>query len=366
MKILHILSTPRAEGTPRLVLDWLAMDCEHQQSVFCLNSTPADLSSRLKTSAHSYYESNLLAQSRLQKFPSILKNTAKVVRDLQPDLTICWSGGFSSWVLAGARLGGCKKLIAHAGNPADRGLRGDFLTRYVMWPLTLLGGRVVCCSDYVRDSMRAVPGTRKDLFVTVRNCTRVAEVAERAEHARNSRSSHRPPTVVMIATLERHKDHKTLLHAIPTVLSRIPNLQLLLAGDGTLRKELEKLANELELSAAVKFLGTRDDIPELLGNADLFVFSTTPREGLGSVLLEGLAAKLPIVASDVPACREILAGGRWGLLVPPADPQALANAIIRSLGEPLSADALNKAAKYASAFTPQQMMSDYLAIAEHI
>jgi len=170
----------------------------------------------------------------------------------------------------------------------------------------------------------------------------------------------------MIATLERHKDHKTLLHAIPTVLSRIPNLQLLLAGDGTLRKELEKLANELELSAAVKFLGTRDDIPELLGNADLFVFSTTPREGLGSVLLEGLAAKLPIVASDVPACREILAGGRWGLLVPPADPQALANAIIRSLGEPLSADALNKAAKYASAFTPQQMMSDYLAIAEHI
>jgi glycosyltransferase involved in cell wall biosynthesis len=75
------------------------------------------------------------------------------------------------------------------------------------------------------------------------------------------------------------------------------------------------------------FLGRRDDIPELLGQADLFALSTTIAEGFGIVLAEALAAGLPVLASDVPACREVLDDGRAGLLLPPADPAAWARAL---------------------------------------
>ena len=69
----------------------------------------------------------------------------------------------------------------------------------------------------------------------------------------------------------------------------------------------------------MEFLGSRRDVPALLGQSDVFVFSTTKEEGLGTVLIEALAAGLPVVASDVPACREALEGGKWGALVPAAD-----------------------------------------------
>ena len=139
-----------------------------------------------------------------------------------------------------------------------------------------------------------------------------------------------------------------------------PTARLRLVGHGSLRERLERQAAELGVAHAVEFLGTRSDVPELLAHADLFVFSTTPQEGLGSVLLEALAAELPVVSSDVPACRELLAGGKWGTLVPPADPAALAVAVGRAFGQSASVEFRRAAAGYATEFTPERMMTAYL------
>ena len=83
----------------------------------------------------------------------------------------------------------------------------------------------------------------------------------------------------------------------------------------------------------------RRDVPELVGQLDLFVFATTPDEGLGIALIEAMAAGVPVVASDVGACREVLDDGALGLLVPPRDPVALADAIERVRNEPEAAAA---------------------------
>src|SRR5207248_2428186 len=107
-----------------------------------------------------------------------------------------------------------------------------------------------------------------------------------------------------------------------------------LAGEGSLRATLQAEAHDLGCAGAVEFLGTRLDVPELLAHARLFVFSTTRQEGLGTVLFEALAVGLPVVASDVPACREALRGGEFGRLVPPGDSAALADAICHSLADP--------------------------------
>ena len=65
------------------------------------------------------------------------------------------------------------------------------------------------------------------------------------------------------------------------------------------------------------FFGSRTDIPNLLANADIFALSTTGEEGFGIVLIEAMAAGLPIIATDVSACREVLDNGNAGILVPP-------------------------------------------------
>ena len=73
---------------------------------------------------------------------------------------------------------------------------------------------------------------------------------------------------------------------------------------------------ELNLDYKKIFLDSRNNIPELLANADIFAFSTTAEEGFGIVLIEAMAAGLPIIATDVPACREVLDNGKAGILVP--------------------------------------------------
>jgi glycosyltransferase involved in cell wall biosynthesis len=357
MKILHILSTPRAEGTPNLVLDWLSTGA-HEQSVYVLNSQPADLADRFRQGAVWYGASDFFCQGKL-KFPRMAQCVWQICRELQPDVVLCWPTGFANWVCLGARLAGVKKLLVHCGNPTNRGFKADWITRYVQWPLAIFGAQCVCCSDYVRDSFCVVPLVPDHLFRTVYNCARGETVAHRAQAVRNRHNQNGAKVAIMVATLERHKDHCTLLAAVRLVLKTEPNFKLHLVGDGSLRNTLVTLSAELGVAEIVEFMGTRQDVPELLGQADLFVLSTTQQEGLGSVLIEALAAGLPVVASDVSACRELLADGRYGLLVPPANPAALAEAILVTLS--LKSTDTAAGVEYAKSFTPQKMIVEYLS-----
>jgi glycosyltransferase involved in cell wall biosynthesis len=131
----------------------------------------------------------------------------------------------------------------------------------------------------------------------------------------------------MVARLERHKDQPTLIKATRILRERNRNIWLWLIGEGGRRQELELLIAQENLTDIVELLGTRKDISVLLNRMDLFAFSTTADEGLGIALIEAMAAGVPVVASDVGACREVLDHGRLGSLVAPTDPFALANAI---------------------------------------
>ncbi len=367
MRILHLLATPRAEGTPNLVLDWLEVS-GHEQEVFVLHRTPADLTGELRRRAAWYGEDELFSGRGWRKFLRVVRRVRGVCAERRPDLVICWFLGFAQWTALGARWarGGRVALLAHSGNPPVRDRRNDWMSRIVLLPFWLLGGRVVCCSDYVRDLHRSLRGFPGLLFSTVYNCVRTAQIQARARLAREGMDHDAPeeggPVAIMVATLEAHKDHVTLLRATALVLARRPDFRLQLVGQGSLRAELEGLAAQLGLGESVRFLGAGRDVPELLGRADLFVFSTTNQEGFGTVLLEAMAAGLPIVATDCPACRELLAGGRFGSLVPPQDPAALARAVLARLAARNDWQPTD-AAGYAASFTPERMLNEYLALA---
>jgi glycosyltransferase involved in cell wall biosynthesis len=168
----------------------------------------------------------------------------------------------------------------------------------------------------------------------------------------------------MVARLEAHKDQPTLVRAADRLRRRGPDCEVWLIGEGSRRRELETLIGAQNVPDRVRLLGMRRDVPELVGQLDLFVFATTPDEGLGSALVEAMAAGVPVVASDVGACREVLDDGALGLLVPPGDPVALADAIERVRDEPAAAAARAERArrKAFEVFDAERMAAAYAEV----
>jgi sugar transferase (PEP-CTERM/EpsH1 system associated) len=133
----------------------------------------------------------------------------------------------------------------------------------------------------------------------------------------------------IVARLAPEKDHVTLLEAFRIVAAQGPS-HLVIVGGGPLESALRRRAHELGVSQAVHFLGFRSDIPQLLRALDVFVLSST-MEGVSLTLLEAMAAGLPIVATHVGGNPEVVLDNETGLLVPPENATALAQAMITLL-----------------------------------
>lgn len=141
--------------------------------------------------------------------------------------------------------------------------------------------------------------------------------------------------VATVANLRPEKGHRTLLEAARTVLARHPDVRFRLVGDGPERTALQRLAAEHGVAHAVDFLGHRDDVAELLATADIAAIPSTS-EAFPNAAVEAMATGLPIVASAVGGLLELVRDGYNGVLVPPANPTALAEALEQLLSdEPL-------------------------------
>lgn len=147
--------------------------------------------------------------------------------------------------------------------------------------------------------------------------------------------SERSPTVLMAARLLQEKGVREFVEAAAIVRGRFPQARFLLAGDsdpGNPSSIEPGVIAQWQGKGDVSFLGHRSDIRDLIWNADLAVLPSY-REGMPKSLLEAAACGLPLVASDVPGCREIVSHNVNGLLVPPRDSRLLAEAIIELLGD---------------------------------
>lgn len=136
-----------------------------------------------------------------------------------------------------------------------------------------------------------------------------------------------------VGRLETPKDYPNMLRAFANVRKTRPDALLLIAGEGPLRTEMESLIHTLGIGSAVRLLGLRRDVPDLMSAADAFVLSSS-REGLPNVLLEAHATGLPAVATDVGGNGEVLLNGTTGFLVPPRDADALAEGMLRLMALP--------------------------------
>jgi glycosyltransferase involved in cell wall biosynthesis len=235
---------------------------------------------------------------------------------------------------ASARLARVPTVHAAAGNasPTAPGARRKWAL--VLWLSALIGVPVQACSRAVERSLRELAGWLPRGSGTIANGCDAEAIARRAALARRARAAGGPLVVGMVARLDPIKDQSTLIRGFAALARELPEAELWLVGDGGEDARLRRLAAAEGVSGRVVFWGRRADIPELLGRMDVYAFSTTRAEGFGIALTEAMAAGLPVVATDVPACRELLADGAAGVLVPAGDPDALASALRPLLREP--------------------------------
>jgi glycosyltransferase involved in cell wall biosynthesis len=150
--------------------------------------------------------------------------------------------------------------------------------------------------------------------------------------------------IVCVANLRSEKDHLTLLRAMALVIRQVPTAHLLLAGATIDRSYVDLLHNEISrngLSQNVSLLGQRQDVEAMLRACDIGVLSSAS-EGLPLALMEYGMAGLPVVATRVGQCAEVLDQGRVGILVPPGAPEQLAEALLDLLYSPSRRAALGQ------------------------
>ncbi len=139
---------------------------------------------------------------------------------------------------------------------------------------------------------------------------------------------------VAVGRLEPPKDYPSLWQAFKQVVLEIPQKTVLLVvGGGFLHETLAEQAQHLGLRDHLRLLGLRPDVSEILRAADAYVMSSA-WEGMSNALLEAAATALPIVATDVGGNREVVLHGQTGYLVPPRNPDALADAMLRLMNLP--------------------------------
>lgn len=223
------------------------------------------------------------------------------------------------------------------------GVRG--LERRLHKHMTALSGNSQAVVDELIEQEGCDPEKVRLIYNGV-DTDRYANPGNRAELRNQLEIPDRAFVAIIVANLIAYKGHDDLLKALASVRDRLPEPWVLLCvgrDDGPLAK-LQALARKLGIVESIRFLGARDDVPELLAASDLGILCSH-QEGFSNAILEGMAAGLPMVVTDVGGNAEAVVNGETGLVVPPRDPAALGEAIVQIACYPSRARAMGATGK---------------------
>lgn len=250
-------------------------------------------------------------------------------------------------ILAGTRT----RLVFSSGTTisidlASRGAFERWLQKTSMGRLYPLADNVIVTSAGVADDMSAYTGLPRQKI----NVVPCPVVPGRLFTDPLPKPAHpwfqdqQIPVILGVGELGYRKDFTTMLRAFARLRARRP-CRLVILGKGKQKEELKALADQLNVAADFDLPGFQKDPYTFMAHASIFAF-TSRWEGLGFVLIEALAVGTPVVSTDCPSGpREILAGGKYGPLVPVGDSEQLARAMEETLNHPLPRKVLQQAAR---------------------
>lgn len=231
------------------------------------------------------------------------------------------------------RLARASAIISSIRNTNIGGRARDLLMRYTSWfddaviiNSQLAGEQIVRRGVVAKNRLRVIPNG-----LDVEAFHRLPEV--RGEVRSRLKLSDSTFVWLAVGRLELQKDYPNLLQAFAKVIKYKAQTHLLIAGDGLLKEELQKLTRSLGIENSVQFLGLRQDIPDLLIAADAFVLASA-WEGLPNVVMEAMAAGRAVVATKVGGTPELVVDEKTSFTVPARDSRILAEAMLRLMNVP--------------------------------
>jgi glycosyltransferase involved in cell wall biosynthesis len=205
------------------------------------------------------------------------------------------------------------------------------------WTARLHCSRIVAVSDNLRAEIADWFGVPLSRVVAIPNGIDTERFAPGSDFDRGAikraLSGGNFALITNVGRLMPQKAQVDFIKAAGIVSRSQPDARFLLVGDGPLRGDLTTQASELGIAEKVIFTGFRADMPEVLAASEIFVLSSA-WEGLPIALLEAMAARCTVVCTAVGGVPQVIEHGVTGLLVPPADPQALAQALLECLQDP--------------------------------
>jgi len=323
---LHVLYSLRAEGCPRLALGLLTEELKQtgrRGAVAVCRETPADLLPEFNQLGIPLFPLHW----RPKGFLGLARRSRRLLGQTRPRGVVCYTVGLHVPIAWAARSVDCP-MVVHLGCAPPRNEPWK-LRKFQL--LIASADRWIshyaACSEHVRQESLEAYNLNPEKVTTVPNGIALENFFALRDRTRMP-CADGTITVGMVGSLEASRDQTTLLRAIKMLIERGQRVHLRLIGGGTRDSNLRALAGELGIEKHVEWTGSVNDIGRELARLDVFAFSVHTAEGLGIALVEALAAGLPAVASDVGACREVLAGGRWGRLVETGNVAAWAEAIL--------------------------------------
>lgn len=260
-----------------------------------------------------------------------------------------------------SRLAGLRPIIFTMHNSGAlhwRSTRPNSLVLSMLekWAMRGRNLHITFCSPSVRQACIDRFGLPKGLSQVIYNSTDIESFNYEGKSI-----SVEEPNILAVGTIYFQKNYPMAIHGLATLHAIGMRARLLIAGDGPDREEIIKTANELAVGKYVELLGRREDIPELMRNADC-LWMTSRCEGFGLVLAEAMAAGLPIIATRVPGIVDVIEDGSDGLLVPLDDHVALAERTFSLLQDPVRKHNMIELAykKAIRLFHPRRLAKEYL------
>jgi len=227
----------------------------------------------------------------------------------------------------GALMSGVKTIV-HTDHARDFPDKKRYM--FAEWLMSLFAYKIVGVSDHTSKNLIKYEKISRRKIVTIPNGideTKFDISIDKKKKKEDLGISKNGHVIGLCVRLTEQKGITYLLKAMPDVVKVMPDITLIIAGDGPLKKDLEKESDLLGVSDNVLLIGPRLDVSEILKLFDLYVLPSL-WEGFPMVLLEAMAAKCPILATDVGGNPSAIVSGENGVLVPSRSPKALAEQII--------------------------------------
>ena len=324
INVLHIIGTLQLGGAENQVvtLAQALSDGRHEIHVCCLHRE-GEQASVLRNMGINVFCLNM----RQRFWPVAVFKLYRLIRRLKVQIlhTHLYNAGI--WGRMVAIFAGVPVIVTTEHGMASWKKRYHLLLERVVNHYT---NKIIAVSEDIRRRRVDFEGVNPKKIITISNMVDI-----NLFNAPTSREQVRKrlginDSIILIGTVARlvvAKRLDILLEAARIICNGFPQARFLIIGDGPLREQLEFQAEQLDLhSDHVQFLGSREDIPELMSALDVFVLSSE-REGLPVAMLEAMAASKPVVATRVGGIPEVIRDGHNGLLVPPRNVHRLSEAI---------------------------------------